>query len=240
MLATVQLVQSEYERRLKSRDQREPWILVCDEFSSLMRGELAKPLALLLESIAQEGRKLGIYAMALGQNWKTTRAGGGELRDSFASAFVHRLRPEQAKMLTGLFADDLPRDILELPPGTSYLMSNAGELRKVRVPMCTAADLQSVARLLGNAPESPVAKPECGQLVAVERAAYCPPQPATAPTAEQQRVLSLFLSGMSPAQIVHELHGVKSSQGSKYQRALNGVLDVLRSSMGTQARAVGE
>jgi hypothetical protein len=86
----------------------------------------------------------------LGQIWTVSRAGGSEVRDSLASQYVHRLRPAQARHLTGLTSADLPKDLLELPPGTCYLMSNSGDLRRVSIPRCSGDDLATVAGLLAD------------------------------------------------------------------------------------------
>lgn len=240
MLATVKLVQSEYERRKQSNTDRVPWLLVCDEFSSLMRGELAEPLALLLEAIAQEGRKLHIYALALGQNWKTTRTGGGELRDSFASAFIHRIRPAQAKMITGMAQDDLPRDLLELPPGTSYLLSNAGELRKVRCPMCTAADLQTVAGLLSNQVASDPHENTGGKLTGNgSEGRHSPLVSGEVVTPQDAHIVQLLRSGKTPQEITRELSGSRS--GRAYNAMLSQVNSaIFRAVRGEQERAVGD
>jgi hypothetical protein len=244
ILATVQLVQSELDRRKSNRAERVPWVVVADEFSALMRGELQEPLALLIEAIAQEGRKLGIYAMCLGQNWKVSRSGGGELRDSLASAFMHRIRPNQARYLTGLYADDLPRDLLELPPGCAYWLSTGGDLRRVSIPRCNTADLHQVAGLLTdhaptmprmNRQESATNQPQNSHPSAPD---YSPPQQAEVYTAEEARVIALFLDGYDAAAIVKELHGITSKAGKPYMNKLAEVQAVVRRAL--QAKAVGE
>jgi hypothetical protein len=244
ILATVKMVQSELERRKSSRTERVPWVVVADEFTALMRGELQEPLALLIESIAQEGRKLGIYGMCLGQNWKTTRAGGGELRDSLASAFIHRLRPNQARYLTGLYADDLPRDLLELQPGRAYWLSTGGELQRVSIPQCTSSDLAQVAGLLTDQgptmprvsrQESVTDQPQNSHPSTPD---YSAPQRAEVYTAEEARVLALFLDGYDAAAIVKELHDITSKAGKPYMNKLAEVQAVVRRAL--QTKAVGE
>jgi hypothetical protein len=175
MLNLVKMVADELGRRKEKHRKGEHWIIVADEFSGLMRGELAAPLARLIEEIAQEGRKLSIYAMALGQVWQVKRSGGSELRDSLASAYVHRLRPNQARYLTGLTASSLPSDLLDLPTGTAYLLSTSGELHRITIPHCTDSDIETIAGLLpdtaatmpnlvsrGNTRETPAATPAEG------------------------------------------------------------------------------
>jgi hypothetical protein len=240
ILATVKMVQSELERRKSNRAERVPWVVVADEFTALMRGELQEPLALLIESIAQEGRKLGVYAMCLGQNWKVSRSGGGELRDSLASAFIHRLRPNQARYLTGLYADDLPRDLLELQPGRAYWLSTGGELQRVSIPRCNTADLHQVAGLLTDqAPTMPRVE------VVGSRSGQGLESSDTAPvrgevwTAQDVHILHLLRSGKTPQEITREL------SGSKAGRAYNDMLSVVngvihRAVSGEQTKAVGQ
>jgi hypothetical protein len=236
MMDIVAMVGSELQRRQRNRDNRTPWVLVADEFSSLMRGELADPLARLFESIAQEGRKLGIFAMALGQVWQVSRSGGGELRDSLASCYLHRLRPNQARYLTGLTAAHLPQDLLDLPAGTAYLLSTSGELRRITIPRCTDSDIVAVARLLGDGSEDMITLPP-------RQPDACPPgaapatdsglsQSAATISPEAARAASLFLGGSSMSEIVWELHQVRSNQGSRYQQALAQVHELVREGVG--------
>lgn len=258
MLATVELIAAELAARKAGRGGRWPLVVVADEFSALQRGDLAEPLARLFESLAQEGRKMHIYGMALGQSWTATRSGGSELRDSLASCYLHRLRPAQARMLSGLTADDLPDDILELPPGGAYLLSTRGELQRLTIPRMDPADVVTVARMLtDNAPTMaalrPVARPENGPAVELDdgaelgeirpdsgqnqagaAAAYTAPQSGKAPSAEAAQVAALFLSGVEPAQIVKQLYGLGSKAGAPYQKALREVHDKLRSGLAGQ------
>lgn len=155
ILRAVALVADELERR-KHGGRGEPWLFIADEFSAMQRGELAEPLSALVEALGQEGRKLGLYGMVCGQVWSAARAGGTELRDSLASAYVHRLRPAQARMLTGMTANDLPGDLLQLPAGTAYLLDTSGDIRRVTIPQMTPADVERVAGLLtDSAPTMP-------------------------------------------------------------------------------------
>ena len=159
MRRSIGLVVDELARR-KAGARGEPWLFVVDEFSALQRGDLAAPLAALVEALGQEGRKLGLFALVAGQVWTASRSGGSELRDSLASAYVHRLRPAQARYLTGLAAADLPSDLLELPAGEAYLLDTAGDMRRVTIPQMTPADVEQVAGLLDGA------APPARQLVA--------------------------------------------------------------------------
>jgi hypothetical protein len=208
MLATVRLVADELERRTGTKSaSREPWVIVADEFSSLMRGGLAEPLAGLFEAIAQEGRKMQVYGMALGQAWTASRSGGSELRDSLASAYLHRLRPAQARYLSGLTAADLPRDLLELPAGTAYLLSTRGELRRVSIPRMTNQDMQQIAMRM------PVGRQQDAIPEVASTASQCGKQLEP----EQARAVGLFQGGMEVKDVVRTMYGNLHSGSREYR-----------------------
>jgi hypothetical protein len=259
MQAAVELAAHELQRRIASGQRATPWIVLADEFSSLQRGELAEPLAALVEGIGQEGRKLGLYALVCGQVWNGSRAGGSELRDSLASAYVHRLRPAQARMLTGLTADDLPGDLLDLPAGTCYLLSTAGDLRPVVIPAMTPADVARVAGLLDAAPNreehtppsapssppsatSPIGFRTPSPATSGEGAPEGAPEGATAAplrgrsnaaqlTAEEAQIVAAFVAGKSVKALAEQLNG-GSSGGDGYAKAARRVADILRRALG--------
>lgn len=232
MLATVRLFADEIERR-KAKGRGEPWVLIADEFSALMRGDLAEPLGLLMEAIAQEGRKLGIYGLALGQAWQVDRSGGGSMRDSLASCYIHRLRPAQARYLSGLSADSLPGDVLELQPGRAYLLTTRGELRRVAIPQMVESDVVKVAGLLSDqaptmpriGPRETNGKPHGNQ----------PESNGSAPgstivlSAESARILALFQEGGDIPSIVKDVYGVAS--GRTYTERSKDVQAVIRQAL---------
>jgi hypothetical protein len=248
MLAAVELVAAELDRR--KAGARGPGLLfICDEFSALQRGALAEPLAALVEALGQEGRKLGLYAMVCGQVWSGARAGGTELRDSLASAYVHRLRPAQARMLTGMTAADLPGDLLELPPGTAYLLDTSGDFRRVTIPQMTAADLARVAELLGGAAPSaapssttPASRPigfrpptrEVGTEVGTEVGRGEPLRPhqdAIIWTPEEAAILAALKAGKMPGEVAAALCGGRKG-GDAFAQAARKVAAVIQRALG--------
>lgn len=251
MLAALELAAGELERRKAGGYVRgsAPIVIVADEFSALQRGELAEPLAHLIEGLAQEGRKLDLYGMVCGQVWTASRAGGTELRDSLASAYVHRLRPAQARVLTGYTAADLPGDLLELPPGHAYMLSTAGDLRPVIIPQMTPADVARVAQLLeggpvagpGGAPSPtpstvrPVGFRPAGATGGASEGAQASPlrphQDAAQLTPEEAAIVAAFIGGKSASDLAAELAGGKKS-GDAYMVAARKVAEVLRRALG--------
>lgn len=218
MLQAVNLVAGELEER-KSGRRGEPWLFIADEFSALQRGDLAEPLAHLVEALGQEGRKLKLYGMVCGQVWSARRSGGTELRDSLASAYVHRLRPAQARMLTGLTSDDLPADLISLPAGSAYLLSTAGELRPVAIPQMSPADIRRVAELASGKPDGSLMEAKTAQAS------------RSSGSAEAARALAMFRNGLDLPQIVAELRQIKTSSGRQYQEAAREVQQLLREAL---------
>ena len=141
-------VRAELARRAGGGTDRRLWLLVVDEYTALQRGELGEEITATIEAVTQEGRKLAIICLLLGQRWSATRSGGGDLRNTLTSAFVHRMRPEDARMLTGMRADQLPRDTLQLAPGECYVLDTSGDFTRVVTPRLTDADVAAFAALL--------------------------------------------------------------------------------------------
>lgn len=122
-----------------------PWIVAVDEWTALVRrARVADALITLLEEIAQEGRKLGIFALVSGQAWNAEAAGGTPLRDSLASAFLHRMKPSAARLLV----PGVGREVAALRTGQALLYRTSGDLVSVSIPLTTRQDLAAVAGLL--------------------------------------------------------------------------------------------
>jgi hypothetical protein len=152
ILDALKLADDELQARKKGAPARWPLIVAIDEWSSLRRGKLAQLLPVLVEDFSTEGRKFNCHVALLGQRWD--KASVGDFRNTLASAFVHRLRPDEARMLTGLPAGVLPNDTMGLAPGESYLVDTRGQLRRVVTPHLTVDDIAEVGRRLGG-PHAP-------------------------------------------------------------------------------------
>lgn len=144
ILRVLQVARDEIARR-KQGATGAPWVLVADEWTSLMRrARVSDLLAGLVELVAQEGRKLGVNLLVAGQVWTVDAAGGSPLRDAIASAIVHRSKPQQARALIPTAG----KEVAKLPPGEGLLYRTNGDLVDVLIPMTTRADLEQVARML--------------------------------------------------------------------------------------------
>jgi hypothetical protein len=241
ILEVVRTVANIGRRRVEGKDSStRPLILWVDELTSLLgRSSVAEPLAELLEQVAQEYRKRGVFVCASGQIWTAART-SSELRDSFASVICHRMKRAQARLL---IPTEEAEQVERLPIGSAVLWRTSGVTTVIQVPNTTAADCVRVGGLLAtprllNQPSGshseaslkPLSMPNGSHLEANTEAN--PERLHSAPIrAEAARVAQMFVDGMNPADIVRELRGVKSNEGGKYQAALSEVLNLLREGM---------
>ena len=125
-------------------------LVVCDEWTSLVGrgGPRAELLTRTMRLLAVEGRKLGLHGMVCLQD--ATKEATGPLRDVLSSAYVHRSRPQHARMV----APGLKVDTWQLQPGQAWLDQVSAPPRLLTVPECTPADVAAVGRLLLPAPSA--------------------------------------------------------------------------------------
>jgi len=208
-------------RKSGGSPDRSPVLLCVDEFSALMRSPIGGECAEIIEQLNQEGRGFGMFGLYSGQVWLSSRSGGSELRYSLASSFVHRMHRRQAALL---LPDGEGVKVERLDTGSCMLWRPSGEVVQVQIPNTTAADVERVAALLR--------KPDGSLMVAKPEQATTALQSAETLSPDAARAAGLFLAGKSPADIVLELRGVKTSEGRRYQSALDEVLTLLRLGLG--------
>src|SRR5262249_38100746 len=122
-------------------------LVVCDEWTSLLRGELGAELPSFLLDCAEQGRKYAVHAALSAQGWSQDTT-GGSLRNRLTAQFVLRQRQDEARLQLGMRARQLPSDTRTLPDGAGYLLTARGELHKMVVPQMTSADMERVGTLL--------------------------------------------------------------------------------------------
>jgi hypothetical protein len=205
-------------RRASSTGNRYPLIVAVDELTTLMRNQKIKEqLSELLQDIAQGGRKHGIYAMCMGQIWLGRTSGGTELRDSFASFYVHRLKPKQAQLL---LPSDEAREAVRFDKGQAFLAKTGGDIIPVNIPLTTGEDVIKIAGLIaGSKPRALTGSyPEVNRdLTGFE---------AKAPAPGDMQIMQMFNQGKDVADIVRELHG--DVKGATYQRRAEEVQAAIR------------
>lgn len=133
------------KRRLAGQDKdRTPIVLVVDETTTLFqRSNVAGILTDVLAQISQETRKVGVYAMCIGQNFDG-RILDTTIRNSFVSMISLPSRRDVARVMSG--NTEFGRLAEKLKIGQCVWMDTHGELYTLAVPNCTAADLELVAR----------------------------------------------------------------------------------------------
>jgi DNA segregation ATPase FtsK/SpoIIIE-like protein len=143
-------MRAEVERRKRTGEKFPPLFFVVDEFNAVMRmgGELAEELSTLLLEISQEGRKYGVFALLIAQIWTKKGIGDADIRQSCASAIVHRTSKTQAELL--LDDPEHARAVTKLEPGVAMFLDTNGYIHELRTPFTTEQDGHLVGRLLAS------------------------------------------------------------------------------------------
>lgn len=247
--SALKLAAAKLAQRIAGKGGSWPLLLVVDEWTSLLRGRLGDLLTATALDIAEQGRKFGVFALLAAQAWQIDAA--GPVRDRLASHYTMRTRGDQFRYQMGL-RGSAPLDTMFLHPGEAYFLSNRGELAKIVIPRMDAADLARIgsgldtpAAVIGQpfgfapatrsvTPSAQIVaenRPESSQNVTGPLPATTASQSATGVSPEAARAATLFRGGASPAEIVKELRGVGSKEGSRYQAALTEVLELIRAGM---------
>jgi hypothetical protein len=155
------------------------------------------------------------------------------------------MRPDEARMMTGLRAALLPPDTLQLPAGSAYLLDTRGQIARVAIPQMTPSDLVHVGGRLGS--EAPTNEGSCDRVFGFRAAAAravgthteptrnpAEPSPDAEPltSAEKARILVLFYDeGLDPPEIVRR-HWPDLSKGRATQERSRQVWAVIRQARG--------
>ena len=240
IIEAVKLIDDVGKRRVSGKDKsRQPIILWVDETTALLnRRSIGDQLAALIEEIARQYRKVGVYCSASGQIWTADRSGGSSaLRDSFASVWCHRMKRNQARLL--LPTDDA-QQVERLEVGQAVLWRTSGQSNRIAVPNTTAADVRRVASMLATDDGEQATDDDLIELSSVARRQPDGSQmvangdvvSTASVSAEAARVAELFRSGLiRPADLVLRVRGIKSNEGRRYQTALEEIMKLLHEGM---------
>ena len=143
ILKSIDHVTEVGKRRLAGHDtSKQPLILIVDETTALLnRSAIGKELTAALSFICQETRKVGVYAICLGQMWKGTTIDTA-LRDSFASVLSC---PAFGNNLGNMVDGDARKIISKLVVGQALYYRTGHGSMVVNVPNCTSHDIELVA-----------------------------------------------------------------------------------------------
>lgn len=144
MIDAIKYMRTVGAQRLSGQDKdKSPLILVVDETTALLqRSDVAQQLTDLLGEIAQETRKVGVYALCIGQNFhgeimKTT------VRDSFVSYLSCRTKKSVARVMSGSNLFGTAAESLKV--GQAVWMDKNGEMVRIAIPNTTQAHIEAVA-----------------------------------------------------------------------------------------------
>ena len=251
MVQAIKYIADVGKRRLSGKDaDRTPLVLIVDETTALLnRGNIAPELIGLLEMIAQETRKVGVYAMCIGQQFsaetmKTTA------RNSFVSMLSCRARRDVARIQSGNI--QFAKLAEQLTVGQAVWMAPTGEVRRIAVPNTTQRHLEAIGQVISgeytditqrsaSTPVEPLQRSLLKPLPAAswaddfedegsEEGSGDRSGNAQSLTIRDQRALQMFREGCSPTDIVKTLWEVAG--GTSYQKAAKEFNDLLRAQIG--------
>lgn len=232
MLDTVRLFVHIGQRRLKGDPDRQPHILIVDELTSLLsRSSVAGELNDLLGMIAQETRKVGVFALCIGQQFHSDFF-DTTTRNSFVSYVGCRMRRDVARVMTGSksFADVAEQLVI----GQAVWMTPGGEVHRLSVPNCSQQHIELIAQRVTRGESdgakvvyTPVNHP---QIEATDKppvnhleTTYKPPG------ANELRVIELFKSGATIAEIVRDVFN--ATTGKPYTDGVFAVQAIIRDTL---------
>lgn len=214
-------------KRINGDPDRTPMIVCVDEATALLsRSTVGGPLGELIEEIAGEYRKVGIFALCCAQIWLASRSGGDSaLRDSFASAYVHRMKRNQARLL--LPTEDA-RLVEGLAPGQAVLWRTSGGTGTVVIPNTTAEDVEAVAVRTGvkEKVQNPFSTLENGAFGGGAKMPVFMVAENPVFTSQQQQIIDAFEGGKTIREIASIVCGVNG--GGNYNDTLAGIQDTIR------------
>lgn len=217
-------------RRLSGQDADDsPLILVVDETTAMFqRSNVAGELGTVLGEIAQETRKVGVYALCIGQNF-SAKIMPTEIRNSFASFISCRARSDVARVMSG--DNEFGKMAAGLHTGQAVWLNTNGDTTRIAVPNATQKHIELVARqcLSGvgiqndfsfphqeMTPESGIVGKDTGTSL----------EPSFAIDSRALRTVQLFDEGKTQKEILAEVWG--ASTGRKYMEASVEFQNIIR------------
>ena len=246
MSQALAYVQEIGKARLAGKDKnRENVVLVVDEVTALLsRSNVADQLNDTLQFIATETRKVNVFCFAAGQNFNASIM-PSETRNNFVSMFGFQMRRDTARAMSG--NTEFAQQVESLAIGQMIWFAPSGDCIPVSVPNVTEDDLKRVAeRRFGKTTDTGVevdfqstskALPDAwivvendvevvdGKLLGSDTEVT----PEVANSAENARIVQLFLDGNSITSIVKTIYGIDG--GRNFPVKTEYVNSVLRGKM---------
>jgi hypothetical protein len=222
MIDALHYMASAGRNRLQGKDQdKTPLILVVDELTALLqRSTIAAELTATLGQIAQETRKVGVFCLAIGQQFSSAVM-STPVRNSFVSYVTCRTRRDVARVMSG--SATFGKAAETLTTGQAVWMTPDGEFHRLAVPNTTQKHIQLVAQALTAQAGGGAALPAGRSAAALPTAAPAASANATVDGAGSVfdprvvRVRQLILENRTAREIIGDVWGTTS--GDKYRRA---------------------
>ncbi len=210
------------KQRLTGKDtDKRPLVLVVDELTALLqRSQIANELTATLGHISQETRKVGVFCLAIGQQF-SSEVMSTPVRNSFVSYLTGRTRRDVARVMSG--STIFGKAAETLTTGQAAWMTPRGEFHRLAVPNTTQQHIHLVAQTLAlplenaawpsaSAPaslSSLTALPEAAPAVVDAAGSVFDPRAA--------RIRQLILESRSAKEIIGTIWG--TSGGDSYRKA---------------------
>lgn len=256
MSAALKFLADTGKRRLEGKDKdRSPLVLIVDETTALLqRGNIAEQLISVLEMIAQETRKVNVFAMCVGQNF-SAEVMKSTARNSFVSMISCRARKTVARIQAD--SPEFGQIAAQLAVGQVVWMAPSGEIKRIAVPNTTAQHLEHVGSVLSATKNDSGVWVPTGEedrkkassrphLLSSEIEAEDGPEDSgtiaeeslednepVIVDAKAERALSMFYSGSDLPDAIVTVYGVSKS-GRQYQEISRTLQAILRSQRGTR------
>lgn len=227
----------EIERRLRlGIEDGQPQLIVVDEWRRVIGEDTTGEIAEHAGTITREGRKVMSNGLFISQTWSKRES--GPFRNQLAAAFIHRMRPDEARMLV----PGVPNDTLRLAQGECYVIPTSGETHRLWVPRVDDEAIALAGRMLGaNGPRLTVGAVPRAVIGAVENPLLIGSGssqtdhrspigavPSSRARALEAQVLDLLHEGRTVPQIVEFVYQVNRSRGTKYAEATAEVMAIIR------------
>ena len=227
------------ERRTSGKNSSEfsPLIFIADEWLALQRdSDLAEQAEYLAHTLIHEARKFNMHIWIAGQTFKAKHA--TDAHHAIGQKIIGKMDTKQARMLSGMSADLLPKDTLFLNAGESFLISwNDPTPQKVYTPFADfgaiSSDYKTVTgqRLIGFT--AATQEPQSNQPVTTLQSDTNGDLEANLST-EEKRILSFYLKFGDAGKVVNEMFKSKTGKkltGSPRMKKLELVNRVVRDNL---------
>src|SRR6266568_870083 len=139
--AWVEVWNTQFQWRMRG-GEGPMWVMVIDEGAAVFSSRISKKVSKLLENINRQARKVKMFAIVISQEWKASRTGGSEMRDSIVTYMLHNT-PERISGL--LVPSDVARQTPRLRIGEAILYCQ-GTDRRGMVPLVSVVDAERLVR----------------------------------------------------------------------------------------------